>query len=122
MAALHGDYLRRALPLSRQLLNAVFGQDVRRFQKDIPRRGYDAAHPKRKATRDHPKYPREFRFAAHNLGGARERPCVNRRHGLQMRSRKDRFENAPLVGRFPFGTERIAHRHSALTLDGDRRC
>jgi len=82
MAALHGDYLRRALPLSRQLLNAVFGQDVRRFQKDIPRRGYDAARPKRKATRDHPEYPREFLFAAHNLGRARERPCVNRRHGL----------------------------------------
>jgi len=24
--------------------------------------------------------------------------------------------------RFPFGTERIAHRHSALTLGGDRWC
>jgi|SwirhirootsSR3_FD_contig_81_2179246_length_345_multi_2_in_0_out_0_2 hypothetical protein len=81
-AALQGAYLPRALPRSRQLLNAVFGHDVRRYQEDIPRRGYNAAYPKRKATRDHPKYPREFLFAADNLGSARERPCVNRWHGL----------------------------------------
>src|SRR5678816_4890950 len=39
-----------------------------------------------------------------------------------MRSRKGKFENAPVVGRFPFGTELIARRHSALTSDGDSRC
>ena len=83
VAGLRGASLRPGLllQLSRQLLNAVFGQDVRRAQKDIRGRGYNAANPKRQAARGHSKYPSEFQFAARNFGGARERPCVNRGHG-----------------------------------------
>jgi hypothetical protein len=79
-AGLPGAQVWPGLLLIRQLLKATFGQDVRRYQEHIPGRRYNAAYPKRQATRGHLEFPREFLFAAHNFGGARERPCINRWH------------------------------------------